>query len=1648
MAFLRQLLTLVRKDLLLGVNRRSLHTTILRAFLAPLIFSFFITFVIRAFWPQQTYGIGSPRPIRSLADAMTIAVPERPTLMFVNEVSPDGDIDRVINEVAGPVRERGHRVVLTRDGNELLNSCRSTLRGVTKCYGAAVFHSSPTEGPDGRWNYTLRFDGEFGRSIDVSRDDNAAQVFHLPLQHAIDSAIAGIDANAAELPNNAQQLLFTSLTPEEYRNLITKKLLEAVTNFLGAVWYLAFIGVCYHLVGTMSKEREMGMADLLESMMPNIRRWEPQVARLVARHLAFDIMYAPSWIVIGIVMKTGLFRNTSAGIVIIFSIIAGLSLVSWSILGAAFFKRAQLSGITTVILTLVLAVAGQVTSKYMSVAAVGVLSALFSPIAFTLAMINMARFDHANRGTNLTEGAPDAHWDFPSIAFWVFLIVQTFAYIVLAAFVERALYGSAATRKGRNVNWRPTQPSSDAGAQVNVPVRLENFSKIYQSPWWARTLMPFLGLKSSPVTAVKNLSLSALKGQILVLVGANGCGKSTTLNSIAGLLSLTSGSITLDGTGGIGLCPQKNVLWNGLTVEQHARIFVGLKRSGKMDRKQEIQELIDSCGLSDKRKAMVRTLSGGQKRKLQLICMLAGGSQVCCVDEVSGGLDPLSRRKVWEILLKERGQRTTILTTHFLDEAEFLADHMVVMGEGRLKGAGSTGDLKRRVGGGYRVHVLPMATYEDEKGMHVTEKYDHDETHFVSSTAEAVSKMKELEAEGKRNVQITGPTMEDVFLRLAGEEIDSSSEHELEHEAELSIMGTPSTGTPKETPSKVAQDLMRARTRESQAGQADLLTGTRIGTLKQMRILFLKRWTVFKRNYVPHLAAFALPIIAAGFMLLLLRDLHNPGCDPVSQVNDADIETLSDSIRPQILFGPASALRGNSISLIQGILPSQTLGSGDTAINANNQSSLMSAVHLVPTVDEFYTFVDINQSTIIPGGIFLGDLTTPPTLAIRSNMGVLAVYSAVFLHNALNVLLSNVTISTQFAVFDLPWPADTGNALQFVFYFGLVMAAYPALFALYPNIERTRNVRALEYSNGVRPLPLWGAYLAFDSFVNLVVAGIATAILTAGASDAWWQAAYLFLVFFLYGIASTLLAYFISQFSKSQLSAFAFAAGSQAVMLLLYLTAYFIITSNASGYTADSSILITHFTFGLITPVGQLARALLVSLNVFSILCSGSPPVKAEYGGGILHYGGPILYLIGQSLVLFLLLVWSDSGFTLGFLERKWPFKRSDRSRHGTSDLEDRTTEEPEVIAEAARVPVSDDGLKALGLSKTYSGVAFGKLVAVTNVTFGVREDEVFALVGPNGAGKSTTISMLRGEVKPNSGSGDVLVDGVSVLSDRQVARANLGVCPQFDALDKMTVLEHLRFFAAIRGVSDVDRNVEGVIHSVGLTPFRDRLAHKLSGGNKRKLSLGIALIGNPAVVLLDEPSSGMDPLAKRSMWRTLGRVANGRAILLTTHSMEEADALSNRVGVLAKRLLDIGDTEHLRRKYGHGFHVQLCLKSAPHSSEEEMESVEKWVKERFGESVEREGRHWQGLMRFHVPSRAVHLGLEGNKDEQNKPEEGASVSKLFVELEEHKETLGLEFYSVSPTTFDEIFLKVVAKHHVGEEDSIEKTSRWRKFLC
>lgn len=220
---------------------------------------------------------------------------------------------------------------------------------------------------------------------------------------------------------------------------------------------------------------------------------------------------------------------------------------------------------------------------------------------------------------------------------------------------------------------------------------------------------------------------------------------------------------------------------------------------------------------------------------------------------------------------------------------------------------------------------------------------------------------------------------------------------------------------------------------------------------------------------------------------------------------------------------------------------------------------------------------------------------------------------------------------------------------------------------------------------------------------------------------------------------------------------------------------------------------------------------------------------------------------------------------------------------------------------------------------------------AVKDVTFGVEKGTCFGLLGTNGAGKTTTFKVLTGD--EISTFGKVMINGKNVSTQMNEIRHLIGYCPQFDSLlDNLSSREHLELYGAIKGIPKEVREplIQQLLVQMNLSKFEHVNAGTYSGGNKRKLSVAIALIGNPPIILLDEPSSGMDPEARRFMWAVIGRLTNEKkqsTVVLTTHSMEEAEALSTKLAIMVEgNLRCIGPVQSIKDKYGKGFEVEVKL--------------------------------------------------------------------------------------------------------------------------
>uniref|UniRef100_A0A8C4H0N4 ABC transporter domain-containing protein n=1 Tax=Dicentrarchus labrax TaxID=13489 RepID=A0A8C4H0N4_DICLA len=317
-------------------------------------------------------------------------------------------------------------------------------------------------------------------------------------------------------------------------------------------------------------------------------------------------------------------------------------------------------------------------------------------------------------------------------------------------------------------------------------------------------------------------------------------------------------------------------------------------------------------------------------------------------------------------------------------------------------------------------------------------------------------------------------------------------------------------------------------------------------------------------------------------------------------------------------------------------------------------------------------------------------------------------------------------------------------------------------------------------------------------------------------------------------------------------------------------------------------------------------------------------------------------------------------------------------------------------------------------LSKVYSSGE--NLLAVDRLSLAVGKGECFGLLGFNGAGKTTTFKMLTGDESVTSG--DAYIDGYSILRDIKKVRQRIGYCPQFDAvLDHMTGRETLSMYARLRGIPEkyVSGCVENVLRSLLLEPHADKLVRSYSGGNKRKLSAGMALIGGPPVIFLDEPSTGMDPVARRLLWDAVTRTReSGKAIIITSHSMEECEALCTRLAVMVNgQFKCLGSPQHLKSKFGSGYtllakvHIEIDLEDS------DLQLFKDFIESTFPGSQLKDEH--QGMVHYHLTDKTL------------------TWAQVFGTLEAAKEKYHIEDYCVSQISLEQVFLSFAQFQHCIE---------------
>lgn len=393
------------------------------------------------------------------------------------------------------------------------------------------------------------------------------------------------------------------------------------------------------------------------------------------------------------------------------------------------------------------------------------------------------------------------------------------------------------------------------------------------------------------------------------------------------------------------------------------------------------------------------------------------------------------------------------------------------------------------------------------------------------------------------------------------------------------------------------------------------------------------------------------------------------------------------------------------------------------------------------------------------------------------------------------------------------------------------------------------------------------------------------------------------------------------------------------------------------------------------------------------------------------------------------------------YLSRLWTHKESlefSRLKSKSSDI-DQSGLEMRGVGHDHSVGVAVDGVEEVPESLAEQ-VSSGKCVDIRNITkqfvtpTGVKtavdnmsltmySGQITALLGHNGAGKSTLVAMLTGLFAPDAG--DAVIEGHSIRTEMSILRQKLGVCPQHDILfPDLTVEEHLRMFASFKGTKEEDLNdeVEKMIQSVGLTEKRHAFSKTLSGGQKRKLSVALAFIGDSKIVLLDEPTSGMDPYSRRFTWNVIRQHREGRIVILITHFMDEADLLGDRIAIMGDgKLQCCGSSLFLKRHFGVGYNMTV-----------EKENIIEFDSNRVNNLVVNMVRDAK-LLTDVGTELTFQLPFTASKQFQS----------LFEKIDAEQKNLGIRSYGVSVTTLEEVFIKIAkgTVNHTKAQEGKDRSS-------
>ncbi|OXB70511.1 UNVERIFIED_CONTAM: hypothetical protein H355_016817, partial [Colinus virginianus] len=1181
---------------------------------------------------------------------------------------------------------------------------------------------------------------------------------------------------------------------------------------------------------------------------------------------------------------------------------------------------------------------------------------------------------------------------------------------------------------------------------------------------------------------------------------------------LTGLLPPTSGTAYIQGWDirsdidsirkSLGMCPQHNVLFDILTVEEHIWFYGRLKGLAEEQVQAEMEQLLQDTGLPHKRQEQTRNLSGGMQRKLSVAIAFVGGSKVVVLDEPTAGVDPYSRRSIWELLLKYRKGRTIILSTHYMDEAELLGDRIAIISQGRLRCCGSPLFLKARLGTGYyltlvkreRTQLSPTkkdnGTSEGSSDAGLSSERDSEGS---GADVPQLSALLQQHVPGSRLVEDIG--REVLFmLPYSGARDGAFGELFRELDARLGELGISGYGisdtTLEEIFLKVAEDSRVDGGRAAEEPQeTDLLHGAADGsrclqgwalTRQQLRALFTKRLLHARRSTRGFFAQIVLPAVFVCIALLFSLIVPPIGRYPALRLEpgmyghqftffsndapgDADTSRLLAALLAEPGFGTAcmkdaeegypgddGGVQAGGGAVHPSVRPHQVQrGTGDILLNltgrnisdylvktypqlirqglktkkwvneqryggfslgAGGSQLLPSAEEVGSTVQELRELFNVTQGS--PMDRFLGNLShffegldarrnikvwfnnkgwhAMVAFLNVANNGLLraqlpagadpTLYGITATNHPLNLTKEQLSEAALMAT-----SVDVLVSICVIF----AMSFVPASFVLFLIEERVSKAKHLQFISGMKPITYWLGNFAWDMCNYLVPALLVVLIFLCFQQKSYVSSANLpalVLLLLLYGWSITPLMYPASFF---------FSIPSTAYVALTCVNLFIGINGSVATFVLEL------FVDQKLNDINRILKKVFLIFPHFCLgrglidMVKNQAMADAFERFGDKRFVSPLSWdLAGKNMFAMAI-----EGIIFFLFTLLLQYRFFLRLRPRALQLPSLGDEDEDVAQERARV----------GSTAQHSAVLL--LKDLTKV-YGYRRSP---------AVDRLCLAVPPGELVPGSCSLSLVpqcthhVPSRSVLTDLQAVHQNMGYCPQFDAITELlTGREHLQFYSRLRGVPEEDtpRVAQWGIAKLGLGPHADRLAGTYSGGNKRKLSTAIALLGSPPIIFLDEPTTGMDPRSRRFLWDCiLSLVREGRSVLLTSHSMEECEALCTRMAIMVNgRFRCLGSVQHLKNRFGDGYTV-----------------VVRAVGPALGTV--------QHLMQCSFPGIALQE-QHGSTLQYRLPSHACSLAHVFRVLAAHCGHGPIQDYSVSQTTLDQVFVHFAREQSDGDVGS------------